>query len=123
MCVFSSYTDSTKDCILRCVNKVLYHGSWRLALVLLLDECDFSEERIRQYWVHLINERRKELGDFHHLFNDLREDRERFKNYPRMDINTFDSILDMIRTDMEAPLPPPPLAAPLPTPHQTLSLS
>ena len=73
----------------------------RLALALLLDNCDFSEERIRQYWVHPINERREELGEFHHLFNDLREDRERFKNYHRMDINTFDSILDIIRTDIE----------------------
>ena len=85
----------------------------RLAFSLLLDECDFSEERIKQFWVHLKNERRKELGEFHHLFNDLREDRERFKNYPRMDINTFDSILDMIRTDIEGPPRRPPF--PLPT--------
>ena len=33
----------------------------RLALALFLDECDFSEERIRQYWVHPINKKQKYL--------------------------------------------------------------
>lgn len=44
-----------------------------------------------------INLKRAKFGEFHHLYNDLRKDPGKFRNYMRMDIDTFDYILCQIQ--------------------------
>lgn len=46
----------------------------------------------RLQWVHPINQKRKECGDFYVLFHQLREDPEKFYNYFRMSATTFDEL-------------------------------
>lgn len=46
--------------------------------------------------VHPLNKKRKYYGEYHHLYKDLRKDSQRFFEYMRMSINTFDYILNKI---------------------------
>ncbi|XP_030749371.1 protein ALP1-like [Sitophilus oryzae] len=51
-------------------------------------------------WVHPINQKRAELGEFHHLFNDLKEDEKKFFQYFRMSHNKFLELLDILEPDL-----------------------
>ena len=62
---------------------------------------DFLLDDEREYWIHPINDARETLGEFHHLFPDLIQDNERFKSYLRMDISTFQTILQFVEEDLE----------------------
>ncbi|XP_018010873.1 protein ALP1-like isoform X1 [Hyalella azteca] len=46
--------------------------------------------------VHDINRRRKDLGEYHHLFRDLKNDKSRFFAYARMTQETFNYILKRV---------------------------
>lgn len=48
------------------------------------------QQKNRILWVHPINDRRDEVGLFNTLFNDLRNDENKFFNYFRMSIASFD---------------------------------
>lgn len=48
--------------------------------------------------IHEINKDRIFYGEFHHLYPVLRQNPERFRNYLRMDIETFDYILEKIES-------------------------
>lgn len=48
--------------------------------------------RNRLFWVHPINQRREEVGLFYTLFEDLRNDQNKFFNYFRMSIPSFDEL-------------------------------
>nr|CAH7763600.1 unnamed protein product [Callosobruchus chinensis] len=50
----------------------------------------------RKKTVHPLNKKRSQFGEFHHLFNDLRIDNQRFFEYMRMSIDTFDYIIEKI---------------------------
>ena len=50
----------------------------------------------RKYSTHPINTNRYEFGEFHHLYNDLRKYPQKFFEYMRMNIETFDYILSKI---------------------------
>ena len=47
-------------------------------------------------WVHSINQRREEVGDFYTLFPELRNDEEKFFNYFRMSISSFDELHNLL---------------------------
>ena len=47
----------------------------------------------RRVWVHEIMRRRSELGEFHHLLQELRLDDDRFKRYFRLSVAMFDDLL------------------------------
>lgn len=51
--------------------------------------------RKTRLWVHELNQERT-LGEFHHLYGDLRKDEERFWSYFRMSKKTFDYIVSEI---------------------------
>lgn len=55
----------------------------------------------KRHWVHAINEERRALGEFHHLYGRLREDEERFWSYFRMSTTTFDYILSLISNRLQ----------------------
>lgn len=50
--------------------------------------------------MHEINKKRKEEGEFHKLYPELRKDANRFYTYFRMDCESFDEILNLIRNDI-----------------------
>ncbi|XP_025157680.1 uncharacterized protein LOC112588024 isoform X3 [Harpegnathos saltator] len=51
----------------------------------------------RRWWVGPINTRREEYGDFTTLLAELKEDRDLFFRYTRMDVETFYELLEMVR--------------------------
>jgi hypothetical protein len=53
--------------------------------------------RKRRFGVHAKNEKRRRFEEYHHLFPNLRRDEERFKEYTRMSIQTFDYILNRVK--------------------------
>lgn len=61
-----------------------------IALVIL------RRRRERKEWVHSINEKRTSYGEFHHLFNELRQDTCRFYKYFRMTPDIFDDLLKQV---------------------------
>ncbi|CAH1979246.1 unnamed protein product [Acanthoscelides obtectus] len=53
-------------------------------------------EKSRRYGIHPINKRRKKFGEFHHLYVELREYPEKFFEYLRMSISTYDFLLSKV---------------------------
>ena len=78
----------------------------QLLLASLLETSTVLKRRLifdgeREYWVHPINIRRETYGEFHHLFEDLKKDEERFKVYFRMNLQSFQTILGYLYTDLQ----------------------
>lgn len=44
-----------------------------------------------------MNKKRNEFGEFHHIYNELKRDSERFFNFLRMSRETFDFILSKVK--------------------------
>lgn len=57
--------------------------------------------KYRRFSAHPINTRRYMLGEFHHLYKQLREHPAKFMEYMRMRIETFDYILSHISDRFE----------------------
>lgn len=55
----------------------------------------------RLIWVHPINERRREAGAFHTLFEELRQDDTKFFNYFRMSVSSFDGLLERLKDTIQ----------------------
>lgn len=55
----------------------------------------------RLHWVHPINQKRKECGDFYVLFHQLREDPDKFFNYFRMSATTFDELHERLKVTLQ----------------------
>lgn len=49
------------------------------------------------YWVHPITSQRLVKGQFYKLYSDLRAHPDKFFNYYRMSVNSFDELLNLIR--------------------------
>lgn len=54
----------------------------------------FAKEKL--FGAHPINRKRKEFGEFHNLYGELRNYPDKFYAYTRMSIDTFDYILNKI---------------------------
>ena len=66
--------------------------------VLLLYAVGNKRER---KWVHEVDMKRREFGEFHHLMKQLRQDEVKFKEYFRMSSNQFEQLLSLIKDDIE----------------------
>jgi len=66
------------------------------ALLLIASENVHLKLKRERSRVHEINQLRGQFGEYHHLFPQLKADRERFFQYFRMDIETFTYILGKI---------------------------
>jgi len=55
----------------------------------------------KRLWVRPINVRRPLFGDFQHLFQELKEDDTMFFKYTRMNLSTFNKLLDILRPHLE----------------------
>ena len=60
-----------------------------------------KSELKRRYWIHPINQNRPLFGEFHQLFQELKADDERFMQYTRMSVNSFEQLLMAIRPAIE----------------------
>ncbi len=59
------------------------------------------KKRSRRWWVHPINERRDELGEFSKLIHELRLHDDRFRKYFRMTVGEYDTLLLKIGPSLE----------------------
>jgi len=69
---------------------------------ILLLENSFLRNHLRRnkrkrIGVHEMNKKRNKFGEFHHIYNDLRIDNDRFFNFLHMSVETFDFILSKIK--------------------------
>ena len=72
----------------------------RIKLFFLLESKALTIEtilnEIREFQVHEINKYRRVEGEFHTLFHRLRNYPNKFYEYTRMSVNTFDYILEKV---------------------------
>ncbi|KAG8316302.1 hypothetical protein J6590_054234 [Homalodisca vitripennis] len=54
----------------------------------------------RSKWVHPINKKRENFGEYHHLIRDLKLDDDRFKTYFRLNKDEFEEVLSIIDEDI-----------------------
>ena len=64
-------------------------------------EVDRRGRRRRRFWVHPIVARRAEQGDYEHLYEELRQDGQRFQEYFRLSVEQFDWVLDKVKSRIE----------------------
>lgn len=55
-----------------------------------------KNKKKRRKWVHEINQKREELGEFHHLCIELSTYEDRFVNYFRMTREQFEEIHELV---------------------------
>ena len=67
-----------------------------IAAILLLEK----KGKKRRYWVHPLLHKRPSIGEFHIRYNNLRNYPEKFFNYYRMSIKTFDELINLIESDI-----------------------
>ncbi|XP_054589902.2 uncharacterized protein [Nothobranchius furzeri] len=91
--------------------KVAFSRRKVLALAVLLPI--LQRRRRCRFWVHPLNQRRRQQGDFHHLVEELRLDSQRHHQYFRMSAAQLDNILSIIgpeltrqSTNYRAPIEP-----------------
>jgi len=51
-----------------------------------------KRRRNRLYWVHPMIQKKEEFGAFYTLFGELRDDANKFLNYFRMSVSSFDEM-------------------------------
>ena len=56
----------------------------------------YRRQKHHRYWVHPINQRHQQYGEFHTLYKDLTKYPDRFNTYYRMSTEEFDYILAQI---------------------------
>lgn len=55
----------------------------------------------RRFSSHPINQRRQSLGEFHHLYNEVKRDSDKFHEYLRMSPDTFNYILNVLQLNLK----------------------
>lgn len=60
-----------------------------------------KQNKKKRLWVRPIYVRRPLFGDFQHLFQELKEDAIMFFKYTRMNLVTFNKLLDILRSHLE----------------------
>ncbi|XP_071555013.1 uncharacterized protein [Temnothorax nylanderi] len=77
---------------------IIYAVLIAASYVLLRRRKQFKKKRL---WVRPIYRRRPQFGDFQHLFQELKEDAIMFFKYTRMNLLTFNKLLDIMRPHLE----------------------
>ena len=60
-----------------------------------------SEKKKRKYWIHKVFRAREEEGEFYTLFGRLKNDRQKFFKYFRMNFSKFENLKQLLHTDIE----------------------
>ena len=64
-------------------------------------DADCEELLAQKQSVNPLNKKRNELGEYHMLFNEMKQQEERFQSYLRMSPKTFQYILDKIESKLQ----------------------
>lgn len=62
---------------------------------------NYRKQRNYVHWVFPINQRRDEVGRFGLLIEELRADENRFLNYFRMSISSFDELHNRLKNSLQ----------------------
>ena len=62
-------------------------------------------KRKHRWWVHQLNQRRKEQGAFENLVRELHDDEERFQQYFRLTRDQFCQVLNLVGRDLSKHCP------------------
>ncbi|PIO32461.1 hypothetical protein AB205_0197140, partial [Aquarana catesbeiana] len=65
------------------------------------EEEDNRRRRRHRFWIHPIIAQREVRGQFGVLYNDLRAHEDKFFNYTRMSIRSFDELLALLSSHLE----------------------
>jgi len=60
-----------------------------------------KHRRNRLHWVHPIIQKREEFGVFYILFGELRDDANKFLNYFRMSVSSFDEMHRRLKKSLQ----------------------
>ena len=60
-----------------------------------------KRRRNRLHWVHPIIQKREEFGVFYILFGELRDDANKFLNYFRMSVSSFDEMHRRLKESLQ----------------------
>ena len=60
-----------------------------------------KRRRNRLHWVHPIIQKREEFGAFYKLFGELRNDANKFFNYFRMSVSSFDELHRCLKESLQ----------------------
>jgi len=60
-----------------------------------------KRRRNRLHWVHPIIQKREEFGAFYTLFGELRNDANKFFNYFRMSVSSFDELHRCLKESLQ----------------------
>jgi len=63
-------------------------------------ELEEPEKKHRMYWVHPIHSSREHDIQFQEFYNNLKKYPEKFFDYYRMSISTFEELLEKVRTHL-----------------------
>ncbi|PIO13369.1 hypothetical protein AB205_0019250 [Aquarana catesbeiana] len=61
-----------------------------------LHERERTKKRARRYWIHPVIADREERGQFWVMYSDLRDHEDKFLDYTRMSIKSFDVLLGLL---------------------------
>lgn len=79
----------------RSVRRELLHENRLKCFMLVYDE------NKRRYGVHPVNRSRSTYGEYHHLYRNLRNFPDKFFQYLRMSVESFDSLLEKVKRKIE----------------------
>lgn len=71
-----------------------------IELVCVALALDTSKKRKRVHWVHPLNSHRLSLGEFNCLYSNIRQHPDRFFNYYRMSVKSFDELVILMRPNI-----------------------
>lgn len=74
------------------------------ALIIAINEALEEEEKDqvhRRFAVHPYGKKRAEKGQFNVMYEDLRRFPDTFFSYYKMSVNTFDELLNILKSDLE----------------------
>jgi hypothetical protein len=72
---------------------------WNSIIALYLSYC--RRKRNRLHWVQKKKKKREEFGAFYTLFGELREDTNKFFNYFRMSVSSFDEMHRRLKESLQ----------------------
>lgn len=61
---------------------------------------EFLTNPPRDFSIHPLNRNRRQDGEFYRLYHGLREYPDKFRSYTRMNVATFDYLLDMVKSKL-----------------------
>jgi len=70
-----------------------------IALYLVYSRRKHSRNRL--HWFHQIIQKREEFGAFYTLFGELRDDTNKFFNYFRMSVSSFDEMHRLLKDSLQ----------------------